>query len=180
MLLVGCNQGGDQQEGDGSDQSGTPEEQQPSADEQQMPEQMEQQGDIDVSDEEIEQFVSAANEIQELNRQMQEEVGDAIEDEGMDRQRFDEIHRSQQSQQPGQSGQQGDQSDATDEEMEQYQSIIKKLQNMQSGSQKEMQQAIEDAGLSMQRYQEIAKAAQMDSSLMKKLQEEMGGSMGPQ
>jgi hypothetical protein len=44
---------------------------------------------------------------------------------------------------------------------------------MQSGAQEDMQKAIEDAGLSMQRYQQIARAAQQDTSLMKRLQDAM-------
>lgn len=162
LLLAGC-QGGDKK-GESGDES-TQTEQQPQAG-QQMPGQMQQPQDIEVSDQEIQKFVDAAQQVQQLNMQMQQEVSKTVQDEGMETQRFNEIHRAQQSQQQGQAG-------ASDEEMQQYQNILDQLEQMQTGAQEDMQKAIEDAGLSMQRYQQIARSAQQDTTLMKRLQEAM-------
>ena len=172
ILLVGCQKTGNQQ-GDGGSEQGTPSQQNPPAGQQQMPGQLQQTQDIQVSDQEIEKFVDAAQEVQSINMQMQKEMGKTIQDEGMKTQRFNEIHRSQQSPQGGQTN-------ASEQEMNKYRNILEDLKKQQSGIQQDMRTAIKDAGLSMQRYQEIAKTAQQDSSLMKKLQEEMKSSMSVQ
>ena len=167
MLLAGC-QGGSKNSENGGNQTGG-EQQDPSA-QQQMPGQMQQPQNIDVKDQEIQKFVDAAMEIQKLNQQMQQEVGKAVQDEGMKQERFNEIHRSQKSQQPGQAN-------ATDQEMQQYQNILDKLEQVQSGAQEDMRKVIEGSGLSMQRYQQIATAAQQDTTLMKRIQQQMRSSM---
>ena len=169
MLLVGCKQTGNQQ-GDGDSQQGPSPQQQPPAGQQQMPGQMQQAQDIQVSDQEIEKFVEAAQEVQSINMQMQKEMGKAIQDEGMKTQRFNEIHKSQQSPQGGQAN-------ASDQEMQKYRNILEALKKQQSGIQQDMRKAIKDAGLSLQRYQQIATGARQDSSLMERLQEEMKSSM---
>jgi len=166
MLLAGC-QGGSKNGENGSDQAG--DKQNPSA-EQPMPGQMQQPQNIDVKDQEIQKFVDAAMKIQTLNRQMQQEVGQAVQDEGMKQKRFNEIHRSQQSQQQGQAN-------ATDQEMQQYRNILDTLQQMQAGAQSDMRKVIEESGISMQRYQQIANAAQQDTTLMKRIQQQMRNSM---
>lgn len=160
MLLAGC-QGGSNKDKTEGDQSS----QQPSAG-QQMPGEMQQPQDIEVSDKEIQKFVDAAQKVQQLNMQMQQEVGKTVKDEGMKAQRFNEIHRAQQSQQGGKAG-------ATEKEMQKYQNILEQLQQKQSGAQEKMRSAIQEAGLTMQRYQQIATAAQQDSTLMKRLQDAM-------
>ena len=167
MLLAGC-QGGSKNSENGGDQA-TSEQQDPSA-QQQRPGQMQQPQDIEVEDQEIQQFVDAAMEIQKLNQQMQQEVGKAVQDEGMEQKRFNEIHRSQQSQQGGQAN-------ATEKEMQQYQNILDELKQVQAGAQEDMRKVIEESGLSMQRYQQIATAAQQDTTLMKKIQQQMRSSM---
>ncbi len=170
MLLVGCQNGSDKKEEGSSEQTTT---QQESSGQQQLPGQMQQTQNIDVSDQEVQKFVEAAMKLQALNRQMQQEVGKAVQEEGMKQKRFNEIHRSQQTQQGGKAN-------ATDKEMKQYRNILEKLKTVQSGAQEDMRKAVKDVGLSMQRYQQIAKAAQQDSTLMKKIQQAMRSQMGGQ
>ncbi|MFO8234588.1 MAG: DUF4168 domain-containing protein [Bacteroidales bacterium] len=167
LILSGCQQGDKKQEGEGEgEQQQAPSEMQ----EQQMPDQMEQGEDIDVSEEELDKFVDAARRVQTINQEVQQDINKTVEDEGMEVERFNEIQRSQQMQQEGES-------DATEEEMQQFRNIMEELQNVQTGAEEEMEKAIEDAGLTMQRYQQIAEAAQRDSELMQKLQEKLQGSM---
>lgn len=170
MFLTGC-QGGNKQD---ESQEASPEQQGPPAS-QQMPGDMQQGESIDVSDQEIEDFAEAARKIQELNMKMQQDVGQMIKDEGMETQRFNEIHSSQQSQQPGQK-----QPDISDQEMKQYQNILKKLENKQSDAQSKMQKAIENAGLTMQRYEQISNSARQDTALMKRLRKALQSSMQQQ
>jgi len=168
MFITGCGkkQGGDEQNKTQSQEQTAKEGQQ------QMPGQMQQKQDIDVSDAEIEKFVNAVNAIQSINQGAQQEMSKKIQDEGMNPRRFQEIQRAQQSQQQN--------ANATDEEMKQYQNIMKEMEAVQSGLQEDMKKAIEDAGLTMQRYQQIANAAQNDTSLMQRIQTKIQSSMGQQ
>ncbi len=169
LLITGCQKGGKQnQEGDESQT--TQEEQTQSTDQQQaMPGQMGQQEDIEVNDEEIQKFVEAAKQVQSISMGAQQNMNKMVQDEEMDAQRFNEIQRSQQNQQGN--------ANATDAEMEQYRNIMKQIEDLQSNAQKDMEKAIQDAGLTVERYQIIAQAAQQDTTLMKKIQEEMQSSM---
>jgi len=168
MFITGCGkkQGGDEQNQTQSQEQTATEGQQ------QMPGQMQQKQDIDVGDAEIEKFVDAVNAVQSINQGAQQEMSKKIQDEGMNPRRFQEIQRAQRSQQQN--------ANATDEEMKQYQNIMKEMKNVQAGLQEDMKNAIEDAGLTMQRYQQIAKAAQNDTTLMKRIQAKIQSSMGQQ
>ena len=170
ILLAGCQKGGKQQENDKENQFKNQQET-PDAQQQPMPGQMGQQEDIEVTDKEIQKFVAAVRKIQNINRDIQQEMNKAVKDEGMTPKRFNEIQRGQQQ------GQQQGQVDATEKEMQQYQKIIKKIQTVQTGAQKEMQNAIEASGLSQQRYQQIANAARGDTMLMKRIQNELRSGM---
>lgn len=170
LLITGCKKSGDQQATDGNQETTT---QQAPGGSQNMPGQMQQPADIDVSEEEIQQFVSAAQSIQGLNREAQQKLGKAVEDEGMSQRRFSEIQQSQQSQNKGEAN-------ATEEEMKQYQNIMQKLQDLRTGIRENMKNAIKQSGLTMQRYQQIARAAQTDTALMKRIQQQLQSSMSNQ
>lgn len=171
LVITGCKNSGNQQSTDGGQE--TPTQQAPAGSNQSMPGQMQQPADIDVSTKEIQQFVSAAQSIQGINQKAQQKVGKAVEDEGMSQRRFSEIRQSQQSQNQGQAN-------ATEEEMEQYRNIMQTLQNMRTGMRDNMENAIKQSGLTMQRYQQIAKAAQTDTALMKRIQQKLQSSMSNQ
>jgi len=171
LVITGCKNSGNQQSTDGGQE--TPTQQAPAGSNQSMPGQMQQPADIDVSTKEIQQFVSAAQSIQGINQEAQQKVGKAVEDEGMSQRRFSEIRQSQQSQNQGQAN-------ATEEEMEQYRNIMQTLQNMRTGMRDNMENAIKQSGLTMQRYQQIAKAAQTDTALMKRIQQKLQSSMSNQ
>ncbi|GEM_PF-707338 len=157
MLVVSC----------GSETEDRHEEHQPDApvegEQPEMPGQMQEPADVDLDDEEIEKFVDAAIEIQNIHMGAQEGMAERIEEEGMDLQRFQEIQAAQQ---------QGE-TDATDEELEQFQSIMQAIQADQAGLQEEMEDVIEDAGLTVQRYEEIANAVQFDEELLREIESKM-------
>ncbi|MFP4526417.1 MAG: DUF4168 domain-containing protein [Bacteroidales bacterium] len=175
LVLTGCQKGDKQQEGaeqqEGTEQQeGMEQQQSPDMQEGQMPEEMEEGEEIEVSEEEIDKFAEAAQRVQTINQDVQQKMNEKVEDEGMDPDRFNEIQQSQQTQQEGENP-------ASDEEMEQFRNIMEELQNVQSDAEGDMVEAIEKAGLTMERYQQIAEAAQRDPDLMQKLQEKLQGSM---
>lgn len=135
----------------------------------QVPAQMQQQQQVnpDVSDEELQKFVDAYQEIQVENQKIQQEMIAKIKEEGMDVQRFSQIQQAKQNPQQ--------EASMTAEEKEALESLMPKLQTIQQESQAVMQEKIESAGLSMSRYQEIAQMIQQSPELQQKLQGMMEG-----
>ena len=90
-----------------------------------------------------------------------------IEEEGMEVQRFSEIQQAQQN--PNQ------EVEMTAEEEKAIENLMPKLQTIQQESQTVMQEKIKSAGLTMNRYQEIAQMIQQSPELQQKLQSMMQG-----
>src|SRR5690554_1449237 len=135
----------------------------------QVPAQMQQQQQAtpDISDEELQKFVDAFQEIQVENQKIQQKMIAEIQEEGMEVQRFSEIQQAQQN--PNQ------EVEMTAEEEKAIESLMPKLQSIQQESQTVMQEKIKSAGLTMNRYQEIAQMIQQSPELQKKLQSMMQG-----
>ncbi len=125
------------------------------------------QTEEEVSDKELKQFATAFQEVQTINEQAQNNMVNAIEKEGLNVQRFNEIQQAQQD--PNQ------EAGATDEELEQYESAITELEKIQMGAQQEMEEKITNEGLTIPRYQEIAAAIQASPELQQKFREYLQG-----
>lgn len=131
---------------------------------QQQPPVQQQAPDIDVSDKELEKFVNAVEEVQKLQKSSQEKMINAIEGEGLDANRFIQINNLQMNQQ-------ADSSDEVSEnEMKSYNKAKKKVDKMQKEMQDKQVKAIESQGIDVERYVEIARAAQADPELRQKIQ----------
>jgi hypothetical protein len=130
---------------------------------QQAPQQMQQQQPTEVSENEIEQFALAFREIQVINQQVQQEMIDVVQEEGVDVQRFNEYLTAQQD--PAQK------INASEEELEQFTSAYQEIEEIQKDATQQMEQAITDNELSVERYQEIAMSIQANPELLQKLQQ---------
>ncbi len=117
----------------------------------------------EVSGEELKQFASAFQQVQTVNQQVQQRMIKAVEETGLDVQRYNEIQQAQQD--PNQ------EVNVSDEELEQYTATTQELEKIQAGAQQEIQGKITEQGLTVNRYQEIAAALQNDTELQQKLQE---------
>jgi hypothetical protein len=131
----------------------------------QQPQQMPQQQTSDVSDKEVELFANSFQKVQQVNQQSQEKMVGAVEKEGLDVQRFNEIQQAQQD--PNQDA------DASEKEMETFDAAMRQLQVIQNQAQQEMQEKITEEGLTIERYQEIISMVQNDVNLQKRLEEHM-------
>lgn len=120
--------------------------------------------DIDVSEGELEKFVNAVDEVKDLQKNSQEKMINAIESEGLDANRFVQINNLQMNPEAEGSG------DISDEEMESFKKAKEKVDKMQKEMQDKQVKAIEDQGIDVQRYVEIAQAAQADPELRQKIQ----------
>ena len=124
--------------------------------------QQEQGQQVDVSDEELGKFANAYKQMQVMGQQAQQKMATTVEDEGMDIQRFNEIHQA--TMDPSK------ESDATEEEMAMHEKIVTKLDTMQKDFQDKLTKVVENQDLSMDRYQQIATALQNDTELQQRLQ----------
>ena len=120
-----------------------------------------------VSGEELKQFASAFQQVQTVNQQAQQTMVKAVEEKGLEVQRYNEIQQAQQD--PNQ------EANATGEELKQYETATQELEKIQVQAQQQMQEKIIEEGLTVNRYQEIATVVQNDPELQQKLQEYLQG-----
>lgn len=170
FTLVSC------QSDDTADQTAQQQAPQQQQQSQQMPGQMGQQQaapDVDLSEEEAETFADAIIAAQKVQAGAQQELVSIIEDEGLDIETFQQIAQaSQQGQEPADSV-------IEDGDMEKFDNANESIKEAQEGIQSDVADAVEEAGMEMERFQEINQAVQQDPELQKlvrqKLQEKMGG-----
>lgn len=123
------------------------------------------QSDQAVSDADLKQFADAFMQVQEVDQQAQQEMVTAVMDKGMTVERFNELFQAQQN--PAQ------EADATEEELSNYDEVMDEIMTIQENTQAEMEEKITDAGLTIDRYQEINLALQSSPELQQKLMEHL-------
>jgi len=129
---------------------------------QQMPQQGQQQVDIDVSDKEMERFVKVSDELQTVQQKAQKKMMSAIEENGLDVQRYSEIEQANRS---------GKEVDMTDKEKAAYEKTSKVVQSEQMKIQQEAQKLLQKHDFEQQRYMKISQALRSDQELMQKYRE---------
>ena len=112
---------------------------------QQLPQQQQQAVEVDVSDEELSKFADAYQRIRMVNQEAQKAMAKKVEDSGFDIQRFNEIHQA--ALDPN------TESDATEEEKKKHKEVVAEIESMQGEFQKEMENAISEQGLEVERYE---------------------------
>lgn len=142
--------------------------QQDSMDEQMQPEFNQPQAtDLELSDEEIERFVDAVVDAQEIQMESQQEMMEIVENEGISVEKYNQITQAQQM------GQSEEEIDATSDELERYNRAMEQIREIEQRLEPEMVAAIENAGMDMERYQEINMAVQQDPALQQRIQQEL-------
>lgn len=121
----------------------------------------------EVTDGEIEKFVSAVKEVQLINQQAQQEMIKAIQDKDLEIQRFNEMYAASQDPQT--------ELDASAEETQKFNNINKEIIKIQTNSGQKMEEGIKDQDLTVERYQEINMQIQNDPALMQKVQKLLQG-----
>lgn len=132
----------------------------------QMPQEQQQQK-VEVTDAELNKFAEAFQGIRVIGQQSQQEMLQVVQEEGMDVQRFNEIHQGTLDPEK--------EVEATTEEKEQHKNIISELEVMQTSMQKQMEQVITKSGLTLERYEQIAMGLQSDRELQQRLQKVLQG-----
>lgn len=132
----------------------------------QQPQQQQQQK-VEVTDAELNKFAEAFQGIRVIGQQSQQEMLQVVQKEGMDVQRFNEIHQATLNPEM--------EVEATTKEKEQHKNIISELEVMQTSMQQQMEKVITDSGLSLERYEQIAMGLQSDRELQERLQKVLQG-----
>ncbi len=118
-----------------------------------------------ISDEELGMFASAVQQIQVLDQQAQQEMVKAIEEEGLNVQKFTAIQKAE--------GDPQQEPEADEKELEKYNNARQEVVKVQQTVQGQMEKKIKETGLSVERYQVISQKVQQDPELREKVQEKM-------
>jgi len=134
-----------------------------------MPGQMQQPTvDTDVSDEELDQFLDASAKAQEVQMGFQQQMIDIVEGEGIDVETYIQIAEGIQM------GQAEEDIDVSESDMEKFRTASASIEEVGQEMDTQLADAIEEVGMSMDRFQEINMAIQQDPELQQRIQEKMG------
>lgn len=131
----------------------------------QAPQQMmtQEQTKTEVKDAELKQFVTVSQNVMEINQERQQEMLGEIEKEGLTGERYTELRMAEQNPAAAKA-------EPSKDELEKKKRVDEKLQKIEQKTQQEQVAIVEDSGLSIERYQEIAQAVQSDQELNEKFQ----------
>lgn len=120
-----------------------------------------------ISQEKLEQFVEASQEINKIQQGMQNEMVQAIESEGLNIEKFNTMASQQRDPNAIPAA------DISDEDKIAFQSAMQKVQTMQVTMQQEMEKAIQSQNMEMNEYKEIMQAYQQSPELQQQVNEMM-------
>lgn len=120
---------------------------------------------VTVSDQELKKFAETAQELQEIQKEIQGEVQEMVSKEDMEFQRFQQIMMSKQNPQMAQK------IEVTDEEEATIEKLQPEIQKISQEAQQKQVSVIQEQGLTPQRFQQIAQAVQSDPEMMKRFQQ---------
>lgn len=120
------------------------------------------------SEGELEKFVEVVQQVMPLQKEKEQEMVEEIKGAGLTVDRFNEIMQTQQGAAPGQA-KGGEEKEVTEDEKASFQEASQNVKSIQKEMQTEVKQKIQDAGLTLQKYQEIMMAYQQDPNLQQKV-----------
>ena len=126
----------------------------------------------DVSEEELQQFVTTISEIEPIQVELQSDVEKLVQEHDISMERFQQLMMAMQN------PQMADEVEISDEEREQIENIQPDLNDLQMKAEESMVEKIEENGLEVERYQAIMMGAQQDQELMTRLQEALENQQG--
>ncbi|MGK7876691.1 MAG: DUF4168 domain-containing protein [Xenococcaceae cyanobacterium] len=120
---------------------------------------------VEISPEELQQFVSAVKQMQAIQQASEEEMVQAVQNEGFSLQRFNEIlkwKRNPEDRPP---------TEVTQEETQSFEKAIIQIGEIQQQTESKMKQALESEGLELPRFNQILEAVQEDQDLQLQVQQ---------
>jgi DNA-binding transcriptional MerR regulator len=125
----------------------------------------EQSTSIEVNDEEIQSFASAFEVVQTIQDESRQKMVEAIEEQGLTIKEYNELLRQQQ--QP--EGTDSEASNVSEEKQEQFQQADAQIEQIEQEAQADIEAAITDEGLQIERFQEIWIAVRQDPELQQQV-----------
>lgn len=118
----------------------------------------------EVSDQELDKFVSAINFVESVQQQSQPRMLKAIEDEGLDPQEYIEAAQAQQ---------QGQDTGLDDNKKEKFAKVQNEIQNIQMEANAQIEKKIEDEDLTIDRFNQLFMSYQQNQELQERVQSKM-------
>jgi len=116
---------------------------------------------MNVSDTQIEQFAAAYADIQAIQQQVQPEITEAVEAEGLAVEEFEAIMAAQQSPEA--------EAQVTPEQSQQFTAAYERVTEIQTAARTDMQAAIQEEGLTVEEFEQILAMAQQDPTLAERI-----------
>ena len=123
---------------------------------------------IEVSDAELDQVISALQRVQLIQIAYEEQVLSVVEAEGLTPNRFDEIVAMLRSPENSET------TTVTDDEFDSFERAVDQISVLQDDARDQVQQAIEDEGLEVDRFEDIIAALNNDTSLQQRFEQRLG------
>ncbi|MGJ3252855.1 MAG: DUF4168 domain-containing protein [Elainellaceae cyanobacterium] len=117
-----------------------------------------------VSDEELDQFITAVVQMESIRADARQEAVTVIEAEGLTPQRFGEILETQRDPEAEASP------DVSDSELADFQRALTQIADIQDSARSRMRDAIEAQGMEVERFDEIVEIAQTDQTLQQEIE----------
>ncbi len=131
--------------------------------------------DTEVSDDELDLFLDASARAQEVQMGYQQQMIAIVEEEGIEVETYVQIAEGLQM------GQAEEDLNVSEDDMEKFNRASASIEEVGQEMDNQLETAIEDEGMSIERFQEINMALQQDPGLQQRLQEKMGApQMAPQ
>jgi len=142
----------------------------PVAAQQQAPQQgqpMSPQGNsMEVDEEEIQRFANAFESVQSIQDQSRQQMAQAIEQQGLTIKEYNELFRQQQQANAGEESA----SNFSEEKQRKFEQADTRIDQIEQETQSEIEQAITQEGLQVERFEEIWIAVRQDPELQQRVQ----------
>ncbi len=123
------------------------------------------QGQVEVTDEELERFIKASREASDLQIAAQQQILNIVEGEGIDPERYKAVMQARER------GRTFEDLDVSSDEQEKIERAAGKLEELGSEVYARMVEIAEKQGLEMGRFQELNMAIQQDRELQQRLEQ---------
>jgi hypothetical protein len=122
---------------------------------------------VEVTDEELEEFVNVSTVAQEIQMEAQTDMITVVEDEGLDVETYNVIAEARYN------GQSDEELDVSADDLEKFESASDRIGEMEQELDEKMTEAIEEEGMDMERFMELNMALQQDPELQQRVQQMM-------
>lgn len=122
---------------------------------------------INVSEQEIQSFANAFEAVQSIQEESRQEMAQAIEEEGLTIQQYNELFREEQ--QSGTTDAEGSQ--FSEEQQQQFEQADARIDEIEQEAQAQIEEAITNEGLEVERFEEIWMEVRKNPELQQQVQD---------